>query len=107
MGEREDRRWQNLGEAISFMGSPEARIHAFVKENGPCTPKEVEDDIGSDEFKVGWSEAMERGWIKVDEATEKAVVGVDEIVDEVRKDLQDLAGLDKAKVDAPKKRELI
>mmetsp|Transcript_91115 Transcript_91115/g.235304 ORF Transcript_91115/g.235304 Transcript_91115/m.235304 type:complete len:496 (-) Transcript_91115:48-1535(-) len=94
------------GEQYSKDGSPEVQVFNVVKAKGGAT-KEVLDEALGEVGKVGSGVAMKNRWIAMDKATKAFTAAVDAVADEVQKDLQNLANLDKPAIEALKKRKLV
>jgi len=95
------------GESVSLNDSYEVNIYNAVPYNG-IPQKEL---MAFPNAKIGFSQAMSKGWITIDRVANKVVKKVDSVVDKVKEDLLELKSFhdqisDSDKLDY-KKRKLI
>mmetsp|Transcript_101275 Transcript_101275/g.179958 ORF Transcript_101275/g.179958 Transcript_101275/m.179958 type:complete len:498 (+) Transcript_101275:73-1566(+) len=93
------------GESAVQNGAPEVQVFNFVKSKGSCSSADVDAAVGAS-AKAGTSTAMKNKWISIDKSKAVTTI-VDSVADELKADLTNLAALDKAKLDALKKRKMI
>lgn len=74
------------GESVLLHGSYEVNIYNAVPSDG-ISQKEL---MSLPNGKIGFSQAMSKGWIAIDRAANKVVKKVDSIVDKVKDDLVEL-----------------
>lgn len=74
------------GESVLLNGSYEVNIYNAVPSDG-ISQKEL---MSLPNGKIGFSQAMSKGWIAIDRAANKVVKKVDSIVDKVKDDLVEL-----------------
>lgn len=72
------------GKLIVDKGSYEALVFDYVSKKGSAPMADIMKNVPN--AKIGFSKAMAKGWIKSDKGTASAAV--DNIVDEVKKDLE-------------------
>lgn len=95
------------GELILSNGSYEVNLYNSIPSDG-ISQKEL---MTFPNAKIGFSQAMSKGWIAIDRAANKVVKKVDSVVDKVKEDLVELKAFhdqisESAKLDY-KKRKLI
>eukprot|EP00440_Ansanella_granifera_P015029 gb/GFBE01016336.1/.p1 GENE.gb/GFBE01016336.1/~~gb/GFBE01016336.1/.p1 ORF type:complete len:505 (+),score=162.63 gb/GFBE01016336.1/:1-1515(+) len=95
------------GEDVCAKGAPEVQVFNFVKSKGAPVPNADLDAALGSVSKIGLGAAMKNKWVAIDKATKAVSTAVDSVEDEVQKDLKNLASLEKAKLDALKKRKMI
>ncbi|CAJ1372656.1 unnamed protein product [Effrenium voratum] len=93
------------GEEYCRSGSPEVQVFDFVKAKGSVPSSELDAALGA-MAKIGLGTCMKNKWVSIDKA-KVCTCSVDSVTDTVRQELGSLSTLDKAKLDALKKRKLI
>jgi len=74
------------GESILLNGSYEVNLFNAIPSDG-IPQKEL---MSLPNAKIGFSQAMSKGWIVIDRAANKVMKKVDSVVDKVKKDLMEL-----------------
>lgn len=74
------------GESVSLNGSYEINIYNAVPSDG-ISQKEL---MALQNAKIGFSQAMSKGWIAIDKVANKVVKKVDSVVDKIKEDMLEL-----------------
>lgn len=75
------------GESVLLNGSHEVNLYNAIPSDG-IAQKELMSLIPN--AKIGFSQAMSKGWILIDRAANKVMKKVDSVVDKVKEDLSEL-----------------